>query len=297
MEEMRRIHEVGNEQITPGEPSIRVPPEGAQVPTRTCLGLRPPEDRGMAGRPRPVHKAQCLAAPRRPQDNPEDNTVITKARPQLLKLAWRLFRVIVGASAIGAGLALMIRAHLGAQPWDVLHLALAKLLGVSPGTVIIGVGLLVLLFWWPLRQRPGLGTVATAVLPGVSCDLVLSIVPVPADLLPRTALLAGGIVVFSAGTALVILAGLGPGARDGLMTGACARWGWSVRTVRTGLELSVLILGLILADPMQAIRAGTVGPGTLAIALTLGPLIGVLLKQRAKREVVQAPPQAQAQPS
>jgi uncharacterized membrane protein YczE len=293
VEEIRRIQDADNDPITAGEPSIRVPPDGTQVPTRTCLGLRPPEDRGMASRPRPVHKAQCLAAPRRPQEN----LVITKARPQLLKLAWRLFRVIIGASAMGAGLALMIRAHLGAQPWDVLHLALAKMLGVSPGTVIIGVALLVLLFWWPLRQRPGLGTVATTILPGVSCDAVLAVVPPPDALLARTALLAGGIVVFSAGTALVILAGLGPGARDGLMTGACARWGWSVRAVRTGLELTVLILGLILADPMQAIRAGTVGPGTLAIALTLGPLIGVLLKQRAKREATPVPATPQAQPS
>ncbi|MBB5897326.1 YczE/YyaS/YitT family protein [Kutzneria kofuensis] len=192
--------------------------------------------------------------------------------------------MIAGASAMGAGLALMIRAHLGAQPWDVLHLALAKLLGVSPGTVIIGVALLVLLFWWPLRQRPGLGTLATTILPGVSCDLVLSVVPVPDDLVPRAALLAGGISAFAAGTALVIRAGLGPGARDGLMTGACARWGWSVRTVRTCLELGVLVLGLVLTDPMQAIRTGTAGPGTIAIALTLGPLLGLLLKQRAKRE-------------
>ena len=280
MEEIRRIQDVDDEQIAQGEPSIRVATAVAQVPTRTCLGLRPPEDRGMAHRPRPIHKAQCLAAPRRPQDN----VVIAKARPQLLKLAWRLFRVIVGASAMGAGLALMIRAHLGAQPWDVLHLARAKMLGVSPGTVIIGVALLVLLFWWPLRQRPGLGTVATTILPGVSCDLVLSLVPVPDALVLRVALLASGIVVFSIGTALVIRGGLGPGARDGLMTGACARWGLSVRTVRTALELSVLVLGLLLANPIQAINAGTVGPGTLAIALTLGPLIGLLLKQQAKPE-------------
>jgi uncharacterized membrane protein YczE len=285
VEEIRRISEVDNEQIARGEPSIRVPPAGTQAPTRTCLGIRPPEDRGMNGRPRPVHKAQCLAAPRRPHEN----TVIEKARPQLLKLAWRLFRVIVGASAMGAGLALMIRARLGAQPWDVLHLALAKLLGVSPGTVIIGVALVVLLFWWPLKQRPGLGTVATTVLPGVSCDVVLAAVPTPDALLPRVGLLAGGILVFSIGTALVIRGGLGPGARDGLMTGACARWGFSVRTVRTGLELGVLILGLILANPMQAISAGTAGPGTLAIALTLGPLIGLLLKQQAKREATPAP--------
>ena len=206
-----------------------------------------------------------------------------KPRFDLLRLAWRLLRVVTGASAMGAGLALMIRARLGAQPWDVLHLALAKLLGVSPGTVIIGVSLLVLLFWWPLKQRPGLGTVATTFLPGVCCDLVLSIVPTPNDLVPRAALLVSGIAVFSVGTALVIRGGLGPGARDGLMTGACARWGLSVRTVRTGLELGVLVLGLILANPVQAIAAGTAGPGTLVIALTLGPLIGLLLKQPAKQ--------------
>jgi uncharacterized membrane protein YczE len=166
----------------------------------------------------------------------------------------------------------------------VLHLALAKLLNVSPGTVIIGVSLLVLVAWWPLRQRPGLGTLAMTILPGACCDLVLSIVPVPADLMPRAALLAGGIAVFSMGTAIVIKGGLGPGARDGLMTGACARWGLSVRTVRTGLELGVLILGLILANPVQAIATGTAGPGTVAIAVTLGPLIGLLLKQRVAKQ-------------
>lgn len=208
----------------------------------------------------------------------------------LVRFGWRLFGVCVGASTTGAGLALMIRARLGAQPWDVLHLALAKLLNVSPGTVIIGVSMLVLLFWWPLRQRPGLGTLAMTFLPGVCCDLVLSVVPVPADLAPRAALLAGGIAVFSVGTALVIKGGLGPGARDGLMTGACARWGLSVRTVRTGLELGVLVLGLILANPVQAISTGTAGPGTLAIALTLGPLIGVLLKQRAAKQQQQVSP-------
>lgn len=279
MEEIRRIRDVDNEQIAQDVPSIRVPPEAAQVATGTCVDVRPPDDRALVRRPRPIHRSQSLADARRP----EENAVIAKVRPQLLKLAWRLFRVIVGGAAMGAGLALMIRARLGAQPWDVLHLALAKLLGVSPGTVIIGVALLVLLFWWPLKQRPGLGTVATTFLPGIGCDVVLSLVPTPEALLPRVALLAGGIVVFSVGTALVIRGGLGPGARDGLMTGACARWGLSVRTVRTTLELSVLVLGLLLANPMQAISAGTAGPGTLAIALTLGPLIGLLLKQQFKR--------------
>lgn len=280
-QEIERVRDVDNEQIAQGEPSIRVPPAPAQVPARTRLGIRPPVDRGIGRRPRPIHRSQCLAATTRPA---EGTVKARKPGPDLLRLAWRLFRVVLGASAMGAGLALMIRARLGAQPWDVLHLALAKLLGVSPGTVIIGMSLLVLLFWWPLKQRPGLGTLATTFLPGICCDVVLSVVPVPDDLAPRAALLAGGIAVFSIGTALVIRGGLGPGARDGLMTGACARWGLSVRTVRTILELGVLALGLALANPIQAISTGTAGPGTLAIALTLGPLIGVLLKQRAKRE-------------
>ncbi|WP_211769324.1 YczE/YyaS/YitT family protein [Kutzneria sp. CA-103260] len=214
----------------------------------------------------------------------------------LVKFGGRLAVVCLGASTTGAGLALMIRARLGAQPWDVLHLALAKLLNVSPGTVIIGVSLLVLIFWWPLRQRPGLGTLAMTILPGACCDLVLSVVPVPADLALRAALLAGGIAVFSVGTALVIRGGLGPGARDGLMTGACARWGLSVRTVRTGLELGVLILGLVLANPVQAIATGTAGPGTVAIALTLGPLIGVLLKQRIAKTPTTPTPTPTTQP-
>lgn len=290
MEEIRRIQDVDNERITDSGPSIRVPPESAQVPTRTCLGLRPPVDRGIGRRPRPIHRSQCLAAAKSPEPTPEETP---KPRLDLVLLGWRLIRVCTGASAMGAGLALMIRARLGAQPWDVLHLALAKLLGVSPGTVIIGVSLLVLLFWWPLKQRPGLGTLATTFLPGVCCDVVLAAVPVPNDLAPRVALLIGGIVVFSTGTALVIRGGLGPGARDGLMTGACARWGLSVRTVRTSLELGVLVLGLILANPIQAIATGTAGPGTLAIALTLGPLIGLLLKQPAATkpaEVVEVSP-------
>ncbi|MFI9380029.1 YitT family protein [Kutzneria sp. NPDC052558] len=275
-----------NEQITGVEPSIRVPPRATQAPSRTCLGLQPPADRGIGHRPRPIHRAQCLAVPR-----PREPIVERKPRVDLLRFGWKLAGVVLGASTTGAGLALMIRARLGAQPWDVLHLALAKLLNVSPGTVIIGMSLLVLLFWWPLRQRPGLGTLAMTFLPGACCDLVLAVVPVPSDLAPRAALLAGGIVVFSVGTALVIKSGLGPGARDGLMTGACARWGLSVRTVRTGLELGVLTLGLILANPVQAVSAGTAGPGTLAIALTLGPLIGVLLKHRFAR------PQPQVSPS
>jgi uncharacterized membrane protein YczE len=277
MEEILRIPDVDNEQITVGEPAIRVPPGAAQAATRTCVGLKPPEDRGIGHRPRPIHRSQSLATTR-------PATAERKRGTDLVRFGWRLFVVCLGASTTGAGLALMIRARLGAQPWDVLHLALAKLLNVSPGTVIIGVSLLVLLAWWPLRQRPGLGTLAMTILPGACCDLVLSIVPVPADLMPRAALLAGGIAVFSMGTAIVIKGGLGPGARDGLMTGACARWGLSVRTVRTGLELGVLILGLILANPVQAIATGTAGPGTVAIALTLGPLIGLLLKQRATKQ-------------
>lgn len=291
-EENQRIRDEDNGEFpaTDAEiPSPRIPPDpepSKRVLSERCLGLHSPRQARRSGRrPHPIRRAQCLTAPRRPE---RDQITARPAKAHTVRrpacLVWRLARVVAGATAMGAGLALIIRARLGAQPWDVLHLALAHLLGVTPGTVIIGMSLLVLLLWLPLHQRPGLGTVATTVLPGAACDRVLAALPVPAELLTRSSLLVAGIGVFAAGTALVIRAGLGPGARDGLMTGACARWGWSVRTVRTALELGVLLLGLLLADPLEAVRTGMAGPGTLAVAVTLGPLLGWLLGHRVRRD-------------
>ena len=180
----------------------------------------------------------------------------------------RLVRLYLGLAAFGVSLALMVRARLGLGPWDVLHQGIARLLGVQLGWVTIGVSGLVLLAWIPLRQRPGLGTVSNAVIVGLVVNGALDVLPTPGSLAWRAVWLAAGIGLNGLATACYIGAGLGPGPRDGLMTGIAAR-GHSLRAVRTLIELSVLAIGFALG--------GTVGVGTVAYALSIGPLTHVLL--------------------
>ncbi|MEU1968721.1 hypothetical protein ABZ541_11610 [Micromonospora sediminicola] len=179
--------------------------------------------------------------------------------------ARRLTQLYAGLALYGVSMALMIRSGLGLDPWDVFHQGLARQTGLSFGTVTIAVGALVLLLWIPLRQRPGLGTVSNVVVIGLVVDATLAVLP-PGEGLPvRTALLVVGIVANGAATGLYLGAGLGPGPRDGLMTGFVARHPrWSVRLVRTVIEVTVLALGWLLG--------GTVGLGTVAYALAIGPL-------------------------
>ena len=176
----------------------------------------------------------------------------------------RILRLYVGLVGFGVSLALMVRARLGLGPWDVLHQGLAGRLHVPIGWVVIGVGAVVLLAWIPLRERPGIGTVSNAVVVGLVVDGALAVLPAPESLAVRATFLAVGIVGNAVATALYIGAGLGPGPRDGLMTGL-ARRGPSVRTVRTGLELTALAIGFVLG--------GSVGVGTVAYALAIGPLV------------------------
>jgi uncharacterized membrane protein YczE len=183
-------------------------------------------------------------------------------------LAARLVRLYVGLVGYGVSLAMMVRARLGLGPWDVLHQGIARHLGVQLGWVTIGVSGLVLLAWIPLRQRPGLGTVSNAVIVGLVVNAALDLLPAPGPLAWRIAWLAAGIGLNGLATACYIGAGLGPGPRDGLMTGIAAR-GHSLRVVRTAIELSVLVLGWALG--------GTIGVGTVAYALAIGPLTHVLL--------------------
>ena len=183
-------------------------------------------------------------------------------------LAARLVRLYLGLAAFGVSLALMVRARLGLGPWDVVHQGIARLLGVQLGWVTIGVSGLVLLAWIPLRQRPGLGTVSNAVIVGLVVNGALDVLPTPGSLAWRAVWLAAGIGLNGLATACYIGAGLGPGPRDGLMTGIAAR-GHSLRAVRTLIELSVLAIGFALG--------GTVGVGTVAYALSIGPLTHVLL--------------------
>jgi len=183
-------------------------------------------------------------------------------------LVARLVRLYLGLAGFGVSLALMVRARLGLGPWDVLHQGIARHLGVQLGWVTIGVSALVLLAWIPLRQRPGPGTVSNAVVVGLVVNAALDLLPAPGPLAWRITWLAAGIGLNGLATACYIGAGLGPGPRDGLMTGIAAR-GHSLRAVRTAIELSVLALGWALG--------GAIGVGTVAYALAIGPLTHLLL--------------------
>lgn len=181
----------------------------------------------------------------------------------------RLLQLFAGLVLYGVSLALMVRAGLGLDPWDVLHQGLSRRTGLSLGTVTIVVGALVLLLWVPLRQRPGIGTVSNVFVVGIAVDVSLALMPEVEALLPRAGLLALGIAANALASAAYIGAGLGPGPRDGLMTGLVARTGGTVRRVRTAIEVVVLVGGWLLG--------GDVGLGTVAYALAIGPLVHPLL--------------------
>ncbi|MEH1099320.1 membrane protein YczE [Micromonospora sp. CPCC 205561] len=182
----------------------------------------------------------------------------------------RLTQLYAGLVLYGVSMALMITSGLGLDPWDVFHQGLSELTGLSFGTVTIAVGALVLLLWIPLRQRPGLGTVSNVVVIGLVVDATLALLPTGGPLGVRIGMLVVGIVANGAATGLYLGASLGPGPRDGLMTGYVARRpGRSLRLVRTVIEVTVLALGWLLG--------GTVGVGTVAYALTIGPLTQVFL--------------------
>jgi uncharacterized membrane protein YczE len=190
------------------------------------------------------------------------------------QLVQRLVRLYAGLAGFGISVALLVRARLGLDPWDVLHQGIARHLGIQIGWVVIAMSALVLLAWIPLRQRPGLGTVSNLVLVGLVANAALDVLPTASGLPLRITLLAAGIALNAAATALYVGAGLGPGPRDGIMTGLAAR-GHSVRVVRTGIEVTVFAAGWALG--------GTVGAGTLAYAVLIGPLVHVLLPRMAVR--------------
>jgi uncharacterized membrane protein YczE len=184
------------------------------------------------------------------------------------RLALRVVNLFVGLVLFGASLALMLRSGLGLGPWDVLHQGLAERIGLPIGQVVIGVAMIVLLLWIPLRQRPGFGTVSNVIVVGLAVDASLALLPEPYPLAARFGYLILGILANAVATGLYVGAGLGPGPRDGLMTGL-ARRGHSIRLVRTMIELSVLAVGWLLG--------GTVGIGTVLYAVSIGPLVGMLL--------------------
>ncbi|HEX2810559.1 MAG TPA: hypothetical protein VHN80_30725 [Kineosporiaceae bacterium] len=181
----------------------------------------------------------------------------------------RLVQLYAGLALYGVSMAFFVQGHLGVMPWDVLHQGLVRWVPVSLGTMTIVVGAAVLLGWIPLRQRPGLGTVSNVVVIGLAVDLVLRVLPQPAEVGVRVGFVLVGIVLNAVATAAYIGARFGPGPRDGLMTGIVARTGWSVRVVRTAIELSVVASGWLLG--------GNFGAGTVLYAFGIGPLVQPLL--------------------
>lgn len=188
----------------------------------------------------------------------------------------RLVQLYTGLTLYGVSMGLMLRAELGLEPWSVLNQGISRHTGLSIGTVTIVSGALILLLWIPLRQRPGLGTVSNVVILGLVMDATLAWVPELDSLGARIPLLAGAVLLNGAATGLYIAADFGPGPRDGLMTGLHRRTGRPVRLVRTCIEVTVLAAGFALG--------GSVGVGTVAYALAIGPLAQFFLRRFAIRD-------------
>ncbi len=191
------------------------------------------------------------------------------------RLGWRLPQLLFGLVLYGASLGMMVRGGLGLAPWDVLHSGIARLLPLTLGQVVIAVSFVVLLLWVPLREKPGLGTIANSILVGLSADATLAVLGPASASWARLALMLGGVALNAVATGLYIGSQFGRGPRDGLMTGLVRRTGWSVRLVRTSLEVTVVVLGWLLG--------GAVGLGTVVYALGIGPLVQLALPVFAVR--------------
>jgi uncharacterized membrane protein YczE len=181
----------------------------------------------------------------------------------------RIVQLLVGLTLYGVSMAMMVRGALGLDPWDVFHMGVASHVPLTFGQVTIVVGALVLLLWVPLRQWPGLGTVANVVVIGLAADAGLALIAQPAAWWARAALLLSGLVLNGIAGGLYIGSQLGPGPRDGLMTGLARRTGLSIRLVRTTIEVVVLLVGWLLG--------GSVGLGTVLYAVSIGPLVQFFL--------------------
>ena len=170
----------------------------------------------------------------------------------------------------GAGEACLIASELGNSPWTVFAEGVSKQTPLSVGTATVVTSFVLLLLWIPLRQRPGLGTISNAIVVGLAIDATLLVLPGDAPLGARIVEVAGGIALVAVGSAFYLGAALGPGPRDGLMTGLHRRTGRPVATIRTGIEVSALVVGVILG--------GTFGAGTIAFALLIGPAVAIALR-------------------
>ncbi|MCS3432284.1 putative membrane protein YczE [Klebsiella sp. BIGb0407] len=184
-------------------------------------------------------------------------------------MARRLIQLYIGLILYGVSVAMYVRADLGADPWNVFHLGVARIFSLNLGVVMIGVGALILLLWIPLRTRPGIGTISNVIVLGLAADATLALMPPVESLALKIGLLIAALIVNGIATGMYIGAGLGAGPRDGLMTGIHARTGWSIRSIRTAIEVTVLSAGWLMG--------GAFGVGTVLYALAIGPLIQFFL--------------------
>jgi uncharacterized membrane protein YczE len=182
----------------------------------------------------------------------------------------RLPGLLAGLVLFGVGIAVMAASGLGLGPWEVLHQGIAIRTGLALGTVSVLVGIPVLALWSPLGERPGIGTILNIALIGSATNIALPLLPYPAEPPVQLAMSVGGVLLIGLGSGLYLAADLGPGPRDGLMTGLHHRFGWSIRSARTGIEVIVLIIGFLLG--------GTVGLGTILFAFGIGPVVQVFLR-------------------
>lgn len=185
------------------------------------------------------------------------------------RLGRRLTQLLVGLVLYGLSLALMVRGALGLAPWDVLHSGFIQHVPMTLGQAVVLFSFIVLLLWIPLREKPGVGTLANAILVGVSADATLALLDAPDSIVARVALMLAGVALNGLATALYIGSQLGRGPRDGLMTGLARRTGLSLRLVRTALEVFVVVVGLVLG--------GILGIGTVLYAFLIGPLAQLML--------------------
>ena len=182
----------------------------------------------------------------------------------------RLPGLIVGLVLFGVGIAIMVEAGMGLGPWEAFHQGIAKLTGLELGTVSILLGIPILLAWYPLGERPGVGTVINIVLIGTATNVALGLLPTVTGQPLQLLTMLAGVLTIAIGSGLYLASDLGPGPRDGLMTGLHFRFGWSIRTSRTAVEVTVLVLGFLMG--------GTVGLGTVVFALAIGPLVQLMLR-------------------
>jgi uncharacterized membrane protein YczE len=192
-----------------------------------------------------------------------------RERFDLRAAAPRLPGLLSGLAVFGIGIALMAQAGLGLGPWEAFHQGISRITGIPLGTVSILVGIPILALWWPLGERPGIGTVLNVALIGVATNIGIAVIPPMDEPLPQLAMMLAGLAVIGVGSGLYLAADLGPGPRDGLMTAFHHRFGWSIRRSRTLIEVTVLVLGWLLG--------GTIGLGTVLFALGIGPIVQVAL--------------------